>query len=76
MIIKRQLKTQPAQQHSDTDGDGKCDSCGADLSSVSPSTCDHICHKGGISKFFYKIALFFWKIFKINKTCQCGMAHY
>ena len=66
----------PATGHSDTDGDGKCDSCGADLSSVSPSTCDHICHKGGISKFFYKIALFFWKIFKINKTCQCGMAHY
>ena len=40
------------------------------------STCDHICHKGGIAKFFYKIMRFFWKMFKTNKTCKCGMSHY
>ncbi len=40
------------------------------------SNCSHICHKGGISKFFYKIALFFWKIFKTNQYCSCGAKHY
>ena len=40
------------------------------------ANCNHICHKGGISKFFYKIALFFWKLFKTNKYCSCGAAHY
>lgn len=40
------------------------------------NSCSHICHKTGISAFFYKIALFFWKLFKINKECSCGIAHY
>ena len=40
------------------------------------ANCNHICHKGGISKFFYKIALFFWKLFKTHKYCSCGVAHY
>ena len=40
------------------------------------STCSHICHKGGISAFFYKIARFFWKLFKTHKYCTCGVAHY
>ncbi len=40
------------------------------------ATCTHICHKGGISAFFYKIARFFWKLFKTNKYCSCGAAHY
>lgn len=38
--------------------------------------CKHICHKKGILAFFYKIARFFWKIFGINKFCDCGAAHY
>ena len=40
------------------------------------SACTHICHKGGISKVFYKIARFFWKLFKVNEECSCGAAHY
>lgn len=40
------------------------------------NSCSHICHKTGISAFFYKIARFFWKLFKINKYCSCGIAHY
>lgn len=40
------------------------------------SNCSHICHKTGISKFFYKIALIFWKIFKTNQYCPCGAKHY
>lgn len=38
--------------------------------------CDHICHKKGIAKFFYKIARIFWKLFKKNKVCKCGALHY
>lgn len=38
--------------------------------------CSCNCHKGGISGFFFKIILFFQKIFKSNKTCACGVAHY
>ena len=40
------------------------------------ANCNHICHKGGISKFFYKIARFFWKLFKTHKECSCGVMHY
>lgn len=67
-----------ATGHTDADNDGKCDTCGNSV--VIPSdpsaTCSHICHKGGISKFFYKIALFFWKLFKTHKECSCGALHY
>ncbi len=38
--------------------------------------CTHSCHKGGISGCFWKIKLFFSKIFGTNKTCDCGIAHY
>ena len=40
------------------------------------NNCSCICHKGGISAFFYKIARFFWKLFKIKRTCACNAAHY
>ncbi|MBR3768428.1 MAG: hypothetical protein IKL10_09365 [Clostridia bacterium] len=39
-------------------------------------TCSHICHKGGISGFFYKIIRLFWQLFGMNKTCSCGLDHY
>ncbi len=38
--------------------------------------CSCSCHKTGISKFIFKIVLFFQKIFGTNKTCACGIAHY
>ena len=38
--------------------------------------CSHICHKKGITAILYNIARFFWKLFKINKLCDCGVAHY
>ncbi|MBQ5905652.1 MAG: hypothetical protein IIW88_07285, partial [Clostridia bacterium] len=38
--------------------------------------CSHMCHKGGISGFIWNIVRFFWKLFKMNPTCQCGVAHY
>lgn len=59
--------------HIDNNHDGKCDNgCGHDFT----SGCGHLCHKGGIEGFFYKIALFFWKLFKTNKVCSCGIYHY
>lgn len=41
-----------------------------------PCTCK--CHKGGIAGFFWKIANFFNKLFKIKskQMCACGVAHY
>ena len=38
--------------------------------------CSCACHKKGIVKFFFKIGLFFQKIFKKNKICKCGVYHY
>ncbi len=38
--------------------------------------CSCACHKKGIAKFFFKIGLFFQKIFKKNKVCKCGVWHY
>lgn len=39
-------------------------------------TCPCNCHKKGIVNFFFKILLFFQRIFGQNKTCKCGIAHY
>ena len=52
--------------------DGVCTRCGAD----NTKNCSCNCHKGGISGFFFKLILFFQKIFKTNKVCACGKAHY
>lgn len=49
-------------------GDSKCDACG--------DACDHMCHKGGFNGFIWKIVRFFWKLFKMNPTCDCGSKHY
>ena len=42
----------------------------------SSANCSCACHKGGIAKLFFKIKLFFQKIFKKNKVCSCGVNHY
>ena len=56
--------------HSDTNADGACDSCGNSVD------CSCNCHKTGFMAFIWKIILFFNKLFKTNKTCTCGVAHY
>ena len=38
--------------------------------------CSCACHKGGIAKVFFKIGLFFQKIFGKNRMCICGVSHY
>jgi hypothetical protein len=61
----------PATGHVDSDNNALCDSCNCEL-----PKCDCNCHKDGISSIFFKIVLFFQKIFRSNKTCKCGAAHY
>ncbi len=50
----------------------KCTSCGYDKA----DECDCNCHASGIKKFFFKLILFFQKLFKKNAVCACGVAHY
>lgn len=38
--------------------------------------CSCNCHKSGFMGFFWKIINFFNKLFRINKNCDCGIAHY
>lgn len=60
--------------HADNDGNGYCD---ADNELLDPTVeCDCNCHKSGISNFFFKFALFFQRIFGLNKYCECGIVHY
>ncbi len=58
----------PATGHSVADN-GYCETC-------EEKVCDHNCHKGGISGFFWKITNFFNKLFGSKKYCECGIAHY
>ena len=49
-----------------------CVTCGE--SKVENCTCN--CHKGGFNGFIWKLLRFFYKLFGMNKTCACGIAHY
>ena len=67
--------------HFDNDNDGNCDRCGEKTGKpVNPNdpaeNCSCACHKKGVANFFFKIGLFFQKIFKKNKICMCGAMHY
>ena len=70
--------TIPALAHADNDGDGICDNgCRDSMESINAKKDGCICHKeNGFMKFIYSILRFFWKLFKINQTCECGVAHY
>lgn len=57
--------------HKDVDGNNSCDTCGETL-----KECSHICHKTGFMGFIWKIIRFFFKLFKTNPVCDCGVAHY
>lgn len=70
---EKYIESIPQTKHTDNNNDSICDICNEKLPM---SSCGHICHKNGIAKIFYKIALFFWKLFKTNQTCFCGINHY
>ena len=59
-------------EHTYGDKDENCKDCGFDRT----EGCSCNCHKGGIAGFFFKIILFFQKLFKTNKECNCGIYHY
>ena len=70
----------PAIGHHDADGNGCCDICyewfveGPD---GNPTSCRCLCHNtNGIAGIFYKIYLFFIKLFGIAQECDCGAIHY
>ena len=48
-----------------------CTACGYDAS----EDCGCKCHQGGIAGFFFKIVLFFQKLFGNNLVCVCGKKH-
>lgn len=64
----------PATGCEDKNNDGYCDSCGTYLRiNEDGSNCGCICHKkNGFMQLLYKFLNFFWKLFKIEKTCDCG----
>ncbi len=71
----------PALGHIDSNNDGKCDRCAVKTGTpTTPDTqnenCTHICHSGGLAGFIWKIIRIFCKIFKTNRSCTCGIAHY
>lgn len=68
----------PALGHIDENNDNRCDRCavntGAPNTPDTPSeSCSHICHRGGL---IWAVIRFFYKIFRTNKYCSCGAAHY
>ncbi len=73
--------TIPKLGHVDTDGSGKCDRCGFQMytpDNGGTAACGCLCHDSSffMAKIIYPIARFFWKLFKINKSCSCGNVHY
>ena len=75
-----QIHTIPATGHVDENADGKCDNVGCGGAVEIPDgsgVCSCICHKDHfIMKIIYKIVRFFWKLFGIGKSCDCGFVHY
>ncbi len=66
--------------HNDADGNGCCDVCYEWFiqdPDGNPTSCRCLCHNpNGIAGFFYKIYLFFIKLFGIAQECDCGAIHY
>ncbi len=77
--ISRKFALIRQKNHEDKDNDGRCDFCNEILAVNIPESDDCLCHEASKNSFFgfvYKIFLMFWKIFGINKVCDCGIVHY
>jgi hypothetical protein len=72
--ISRETITFKATGHADSDNNGYCDACDELLDPTVECECN--CHKDGIKGFFWNIKIFFSKIFRTNKMCECGVVHY
>ena len=64
----------PATGHNDNNGDGNCDACGLVLVATRDCSCN--CHNTDIASIIRKILRFFYKLFKTNAVCACGVKHY
>lgn len=66
--------------HPDENNDFYCDVCGAYVGTsdaTEDSSCKCDCHvQVGLIAWFYKIKLFFWKLFGVSRICDCGAMHY
>ena len=60
----------PAKDHDYVEG--VCKNCGD--SKIDNCSCN--CHKSGLMGIIWKILRFFYKLFKINPVCGCGVSHY
>ena len=62
-----ETKTISAKGHSYEEA--VCKACGDNKA----DDCSHMCHK---NNFIWKFVRFFWKLFKMNPVCECGVKHY
>ena len=62
-----ETKTTAAKGHSYENS--VCKACG----DGKVNNCSHMCHK---NNFIWKILRFFFKLFKMNPVCECGVKHY
>ena len=65
-----ETKNVPAKGHNYKEG--VCADCG----DKKIENCSCNCHKTGFMSFIWKILRFFYKLFGMNKVCDCGVAHY
>ncbi len=65
-------ETVVAKGHIFNDGESKCINCDYDNS----DNCLCNCHKNGFVGFIWRILRIFYKLFGLNKICNCGIMHY
>ncbi len=79
------ISNNDATEEADGTKTATCDFCGATDTVIDEGSkidnndnckCSCNCHKSGIMGIIWKILNFFYKIFGMNKTCSCGVAHY
>lgn len=77
----------PALEHTDVNGDKKCDYCSTSMGGIvipgfgnkdedDDGECSCNCHAIGIKGLIFDFILFLQRLFGLNKTCKCGVAHY
>ena len=72
--------------HKDDNADNKCDFCSLyigpeeekpeDDNKEDSGECTCNCHAVGFKGLIFDFFLIFLRIFGLNKTCKCGVAHY
>lgn len=79
------ISNNDATEEADGTKTATCEFCGATDTVIDEGSkidnndnikCSCNCHKSGIMGLIWKIINFFYKIFGMNKTCACGVAHY